>query len=124
MSVSGVTIDIDRAFGVPPSIPLCVSGVPPLRSAPGDDCTAVAERAIDGARRKILLSAYRLTVGPGLLEHSSGPTSAVLMSGWSRIGKRRARGEEVDPLAAAGGPVWIEDRARITHGQARCSCHH
>jgi phosphatidylserine/phosphatidylglycerophosphate/cardiolipin synthase-like enzyme len=35
--------------------------------APEEDCDAFAVRAIDGAEREILVSAYRLTVGSGVV---------------------------------------------------------
>jgi phosphatidylserine/phosphatidylglycerophosphate/cardiolipin synthase-like enzyme len=36
--------------------------------SPGEDCTAFAARAIDAAERQILVNAYALTTGSGIME--------------------------------------------------------
>ena len=84
--------------------------------SPEDDCAAFAERTIDGAERNILVSAYRLTVGSGIV--------GALIRAKERdvdvrvIADRGApcgRASGIEPLAAAGVPLGIDDTARIAH---------
>jgi phosphatidylserine/phosphatidylglycerophosphate/cardiolipin synthase-like enzyme len=86
--------------------------------APEEDCDAFAVRAIDGAEREILVSAYRLTVGSGIV--------GALIRAKERevdvrvLADREApcgRASGIDPLVAAGVPIWIDDRARIAHAK-------
>lgn len=81
--------------------------------APEEDCDAFAVRAIDGAEREILINAYRLTVGSGVVgalirAKERGVEVQVVVDREAPCG--RATG--IDPLAAAGVPVWIDDAAR------------
>jgi hypothetical protein len=48
--------------------------------SPEEDCTAFAVDAIDRAESQILVNAYALTNGSGIVEHLSGPSSAVSTS--------------------------------------------
>ena len=84
--------------------------------APEDDCAAFAERTIDGAERNILVSAYRLTVGSGIVgalirAKERGVDVRVIADRGAPCG--RASG--IEPLAAAGVPLGIDDTARIAH---------
>jgi len=86
--------------------------------APEDDCAEFAERAIKGAEREILVSAYRLTVGSGIVgalirAKERGVDVRVIADRGAPCG--RASG--IEPLAAAGVPVWIDDAARIAHAK-------
>ncbi len=86
--------------------------------APEEDCDDFAVRAIDDAEREILVSAYRLTVGSGVVgalirAKERGVDVRVIADRTAPCG--RASG--IDPLAAAGVPVWIDDRARIAHAK-------
>ena len=47
--------------------------------SPEEDCAAFAVRAINNAEREILVGAYGLTTGSGIVEASSAPRDAVLM---------------------------------------------
>ena len=72
--------------------------------APEDNCAGFAERAIEGAEREILVSAYRLTVGSGLVgalirAKERGVDVRVIADRGAPCG--RASG--IEPLAAAGG---------------------
>jgi phospholipase D len=84
--------------------------------APEEDCATFAVRAIDNAEREILVGAYGLTTGSGIVE--------------ARVGARRrgvdvrliadkttlcGRTSGIDPLALAGVPIWIDDQVRIAH---------
>jgi phosphatidylserine/phosphatidylglycerophosphate/cardiolipin synthase-like enzyme len=87
--------------------------------APEEDCAAFAVRAIDNAEREILVSAYRLTVGSGVVgaliqAKERGVDVRVIADRTAPCG--RASG--IDPLAAAGVPIWIGDQARIAHAKA------
>jgi mitochondrial cardiolipin hydrolase len=86
--------------------------------APEDDCAGFAERAIEGAEREILVSAYRLTVGSGIVgglirAKERGVDVRVIADRGAPCG--RASG--IGPLAAAGVPVWIDGRARMAHAK-------
>jgi phosphatidylserine/phosphatidylglycerophosphate/cardiolipin synthase-like enzyme len=85
--------------------------------SPEEDCAAFAARAIDNAEREILI-AYGLTTGSGIVEAlvraknrgidvrliANKTTPCVYASG-------------IEPLAAAGVPIWIDDHARISHAK-------
>ena len=86
--------------------------------SPEDDCAGFAERAIEGAERAILVSAYRLAVGSGVVgalirAKERGVDVQVIADRGAPCG--RASG--IEPLAAAGVPVWIDDRARLAHAK-------
>jgi phosphatidylserine/phosphatidylglycerophosphate/cardiolipin synthase-like enzyme len=86
--------------------------------APEEDCAAFAVRAIDNAEREILVAAYRLTVGSGIVgslirAKERGVDVRVIADKAAPCG--RASG--IDPLAAAGVPIWIDDRARLAHAK-------
>jgi phosphatidylserine/phosphatidylglycerophosphate/cardiolipin synthase-like enzyme len=86
--------------------------------APEEDCAAFAVRAIDKAEREILVAAYRLTVGSGIVgalirAKERGVDVRVIADRAAPCG--RASG--IDPLAAAGVPIWIDDRARLAHAK-------
>jgi phospholipase D len=86
--------------------------------APEEDCAAFAVRAIDNAEREILVAAYRLTVGSGIVgalirAKERGVDVRVIADRAAPCG--RASG--IDPLGAAGVPIWIDDRARLAHAK-------
>jgi phosphatidylserine/phosphatidylglycerophosphate/cardiolipin synthase-like enzyme len=86
--------------------------------SPEEDCAVFAVRAIDHAEREILVNAYRLTVGSGIVgalirAKERGVDVRPIADKTAPCG--RARG--IDPLAAAGVPVWIDDQARIAHAK-------
>jgi phosphatidylserine/phosphatidylglycerophosphate/cardiolipin synthase-like enzyme len=86
--------------------------------SPEEDCAAFAVRAIDNAEREILVGAYGLTTGSGIVE---------------ALVRAKARGVDVrliadkttpcpatngiGPLAEAGVPIWIDGQARIAHAK-------
>ena len=49
--------------------------------SPEEDCAAFAVRAINNAEREILVGAYGLTTGSGIVEALYAPRDAGLMSG-------------------------------------------
>ena len=113
-------ISIPLALGVlSPALPIS-SAVTEATSevcfAPEDDCAGFAERAIEGAEREILVSAYRLTLGSGIV--------GALIRARERgvdvrvIADRRApcgRASGIEPLAAAGVPARIGNGPRLAH---------
>src|SRR6516162_6428806 len=58
LSFGALVQAVPAASAVPATVEVCLS--------PEDDCAEFAERAIAGAQREILVSAYRLTVGSGI----------------------------------------------------------
>jgi phosphatidylserine/phosphatidylglycerophosphate/cardiolipin synthase-like enzyme len=81
---------------------------------PEEDCAAFTVRAINNAEREILVGAYGLTTGSGIVK--------ALVRAKERgvdvrlIADRTApceRESGIEPLAAAGVPVWIDAQARI-----------
>ena len=86
------------------------------RSAPESDCAAFAVRVIDRAEHEILVGAYGLTTGAGIVEallraHRRGVEVKLIADKTTPCG----RNSGIDPLASAGVPVWIDHSARIAH---------
>ena len=86
--------------------------------APESDCAALAVRAIDRAEREILVGAYGLTTGSGIVEallraHRRGVEVKLIADRSTPCG----RNSGIDPLAGAGVPVWIDHIARIAHAK-------
>jgi phosphatidylserine/phosphatidylglycerophosphate/cardiolipin synthase-like enzyme len=84
-----------------------------------EDCAAFAVRSIDNAESEILVSAYSLTVGSGIVgalmrANERGVDVKLIADRSMPCG----RGSGIEPLAAAGVPIWIDDRARIAHLKA------
>jgi phosphatidylserine/phosphatidylglycerophosphate/cardiolipin synthase-like enzyme len=102
---------------VPASSLLSGAGVAVCFS-PEENCAAFADRAIGNAEREILVGAYGLTNGSGVVE-------ALIRAKQRGIDVRLIadkttpceRNSAVGPLAAAGVPVWIDDQARIAHAK-------
>jgi len=84
--------------------------------SPEENCADFADRAIGNAEREILVGAYGLTNGSGIVE-------ALIRAKERGIDVRLIadkttpceRNSAVGPLAAAGVPIWIDDQARIAH---------
>jgi phosphatidylserine/phosphatidylglycerophosphate/cardiolipin synthase-like enzyme len=86
--------------------------------SPEEDCTAFAVRAIDNAEREILVGAYGLTTGAGIVEalvRAKGRGVDVRLIADKTTPCPATNG--IEPLAAAGVPVWIDDQARIAHAK-------
>jgi phosphatidylserine/phosphatidylglycerophosphate/cardiolipin synthase-like enzyme len=86
--------------------------------APEQDCAGAVVAAIDRARRQILVSAYNLTTGSGIVE--------ALVRARERgvdvrlIADKRTpceRNPGIEPLAEAGAPIWIDRRVPIAHAK-------
>jgi phosphatidylserine/phosphatidylglycerophosphate/cardiolipin synthase-like enzyme len=86
--------------------------------SPEENCAAFADRAINNAEREILVGAYGLTTGSGIVEaliHAKERGIDVRL-----IADKNTpceRNSAVGPLAAAGVPIWIDDQARIAHAK-------
>ena len=108
-------------FGVAPSSP--ASAAAPSATietcfAPEDDCAALAVRAIDHANREILVGAYGLTTGAGIVEallraYQRGIEVKLIADKTTPCG----RNSGIDPLVTAGVAVWIDHSARIAHAK-------
>src|SRR5258708_3048364 len=86
--------------------------------APESDCASFAVRAIDRAEHEILVGAYGLTTGAGIVEallraHRRGVEVKLIADKTTPCG----RNSGIDPLASAGVPVWIDHIARIAHAK-------
>jgi phosphatidylserine/phosphatidylglycerophosphate/cardiolipin synthase-like enzyme len=82
--------------------------------APEEHCAAFAVRAIDNAKSEILVSAYGLTTGSGIVEalvHAKERGVDVRLIADKTTPCSRSSG--IEPLAAADIPIWIDDQARI-----------
>jgi cardiolipin hydrolase len=87
--------------------------------APEEDCAAFAVHAMDNAEREMLVSAYGLTTGSGIVEalaRAKGRGVDVRLIADKTTPCSRASG--IEPLAEAGVPIWIDDQARIAHEKA------
>jgi phosphatidylserine/phosphatidylglycerophosphate/cardiolipin synthase-like enzyme len=86
--------------------------------SPEENCAAFAVRAINNAEREILVGAYGLTTGSGIVEAlvraKERGVDVRLIADKSTPCERESG---IEPLAAAGVPVWIDDQARIAHAK-------
>jgi phosphatidylserine/phosphatidylglycerophosphate/cardiolipin synthase-like enzyme len=85
---------------------------------PEEDCAAFAVRSIDNAKREILVGAYGLSTGSGIVEalvRAKERGVDVRLIADKTTPCERASG--IEPLAAAGVPIWIDDQARIAHAK-------
>jgi phosphatidylserine/phosphatidylglycerophosphate/cardiolipin synthase-like enzyme len=86
--------------------------------SPEEDCAAFAVRAIDNAEREILVGAYGLTTGSGIVEalvraKERGVDVKLIADKTAPCGYTSG----IEPLAVAGVPIWIDDQARIAHAK-------
>ena len=82
--------------------------------APEEDCAAFAVRPIDKAESEILVSAYGLTIGSGIVEalvRAKERGVDVRLIADKTTPCSRASG--IKPLATAGVPIWIDDQASV-----------
>ncbi len=110
------------AFGV------VAAGLPAVATVPGatiavcfapeEDCAALAVAAIDRARRQILVSAYNLTLGSGIVEallRARERGVDVRLIADKRTPCERKGG--IEALAAIGTPIWIDRTVPIAHAK-------
>jgi phosphatidylserine/phosphatidylglycerophosphate/cardiolipin synthase-like enzyme len=86
--------------------------------SPEEDCAAFAVRAINNAQREILVGAYGLTTGSGVVEalvRAKGRGVDVRLIADKTTPCPAING--IEPLATAGVPVWIDAQARIAHAK-------
>ena len=86
--------------------------------APEEDCAAFAVRAIDRARHRILVNAYNLTTGAGIVEalvRARARGVDVRLIADKRTPCERNSG--IDALAEAGTPIWIDHAVPIAHAK-------
>jgi phosphatidylserine/phosphatidylglycerophosphate/cardiolipin synthase-like enzyme len=86
--------------------------------SPEEDCAAFAVRAIDNAEREILVGAYGLTTGSGIVEalvRAKGRGVDVRLIADKITPCPATNG--IEPLAAVGVPIWIDAQARIAHAK-------
>jgi phosphatidylserine/phosphatidylglycerophosphate/cardiolipin synthase-like enzyme len=105
------------------AVPSTATGAAPSATietcfAPESDCAAFAVRAIDRAAHEILVGAYGLTTGSGIVEallraRRRGVEVKLIADKTTPCGRRSG----IDPLAAAGVAVWIDHSARVAHAK-------
>lgn len=86
--------------------------------APEHDCASVAIEAIGRARREILVNAYNLTTGAGIVEalvRARARGVDVQLIADKRTPCERNTG--IDALADAGTPIWIDRSVPIAHAK-------
>ena len=86
--------------------------------SPEEDCASFAVRAIDNAERQILVGAYGLTTGSGIVEalvRAKGCGVDVHLTADRTTPCPATNG--IEPFVAAGVPVWIDAQARIAHAK-------
>jgi phosphatidylserine/phosphatidylglycerophosphate/cardiolipin synthase-like enzyme len=86
--------------------------------SPEEDCDAFAVRAVDNAEREILVGAYGLTTGSGIVEalvRAKVRGVDVRLIADKTTPCTPANG--IGPLAEAGVPIWIDAQARIAHAK-------
>jgi phospholipase D len=86
--------------------------------APEQDCAGVAIGAIERARREILVNAYNLTTGAGIVEalvRARARGVDVRLIADKRTPCERNTG--IDALADAGTPIWIDRTVPIAHAK-------
>jgi phosphatidylserine/phosphatidylglycerophosphate/cardiolipin synthase-like enzyme len=86
--------------------------------APESDCAALAVRAINGAEQEILVGAYGLTTGAGIVEallraYQRGVAVKLIADKKTPCG----RNSGIELLANAGIPIWIDHSAKIAHAK-------
>ena len=106
----------------PPAMPASsvASGAAALATcfAPEEDCAAFAVHAIHNAEPEILVSAYGLTAGSGVVEAlvraKRRGVDVQLISDNTTPCRRASR---IGALADVGVPIWIHDQPRIAHAK-------
>lgn len=86
--------------------------------APEEDCAVLAVGAIDRARRQILVTAYNLTTGSGIVEalvRARERGVDVRLIADKRTPCERKPGIEL--LVRVGAPVWIDYEVPIAHAK-------
>jgi phosphatidylserine/phosphatidylglycerophosphate/cardiolipin synthase-like enzyme len=81
-------------------------------------CAAFTARAIDNAEREILVGAYGLTTGSGIVEALVGAKRRgvdVRLIADKTTPCERTSG--IGALAQVGVPIWIDDQVRIAHAK-------
>ena len=104
----GLALPVADLSATPATISTCF--------APGNDCAAFAIRVINLAQRQILVGAYNLTTGSGIVEALLGAKQRgvdVRLVADKTTPCQRNSG--IDSLARAGVPIWIDQAARIAH---------
>ena len=86
--------------------------------SPEEDCSTFTIRVIDNAERQILVDAYGLTTGSGiaeaLLRAEERGVDVQLIADKTTLCERASG---IEPLAAAGVPIWIDRDVRVAHAK-------
>ena len=118
MFAAALSIALAALSSVVPAASLASGVAIAVCFSPEENCAAFANRAIENAEREILVGAYGLTTGSGIVE-------ALIRAKQRGIDIRLIadkttpceRNSGVELLAAAGVPIWIDDQSRIAHAK-------
>jgi len=118
MFIAAVSLTLAALLPTVPVSSLASGAAVAVCFSPEENCAAFADSAIDNAEHEILVGAYGLTTGSGIVE-------ALVRAKGRGIDVRLIadkttpceRNSAVGPLAAAGVPIWIDDQARIAHAK-------
>jgi phosphatidylserine/phosphatidylglycerophosphate/cardiolipin synthase-like enzyme len=87
--------------------------------APEENCSVLVAHAVDSAEREILVHAYSLTIGSGVLEAliraAKRGVNVRLIAGRTTPCERRSG---ISALARAGASIWIDRGVRIAHAKS------
>lgn len=109
--------ELGAVYSVPQAGPATVCFTSGNHSAPGGDCAALVVNEIGRAQRTLLVQAYNFSE-PSIIAaiidaRRRGVDVTVILDKTSP----RARGEGADDVAAAGIPVFVDNKPKIAHNK-------
>jgi phosphatidylserine/phosphatidylglycerophosphate/cardiolipin synthase-like enzyme len=120
-SASALALALTTSPGCTPAAVSAGAATPAAISvcfAPEQDCAGLAIAAIERAQREILVNAYNLTTGAGIVEalvRARARGVDVRLIADKRTPCERNTG--IDALADAGTPIWIDRTVPIAHAK-------
>ena len=99
---------------ISPASPISSGAAIAVCFSPEEDCEAFAVRAINNVEREILVGAYGLTTGSGIVKalvRAKERGVDVRMIADKTTPCQRESG--IEPLVSAGVPIWIDAQGRI-----------
>src|SRR5208282_6568292 len=113
LSLPAQAAELGAIYSVPQAGPATVCFTSGNHSAPGGDCAALVVNEIGQARRTLLVQAYNFSE-PSIIDaiidaSRRGVDVTVILDKTSP----RQRGEGADDVAAAGIPVFVDNKPKI-----------
>ncbi|MGH7046886.1 MAG: phospholipase D-like domain-containing protein [Stellaceae bacterium] len=118
MSLAALLLTFGMISAILPTGAVVPSAAIAVCFAPEDDCAGFATAAIDRARRQILVDAYDLTTGSGIVSallRARARGVDIRLIADKRTPCERKSGLAV--LASAGTPIWIDRSVPIAHAK-------